>query len=276
MELHQKYKKAGYCLGPMDFPQKDEDARAFELALKEAEKEGGSYKRVLVTPNPQFEEGERAEISVISDSSLDSDREVVLSAGLTNKAFRKNPVVVWNHDYSIAPLGYSAWEKGLPVEGPYTKWIAKTIYAPRDPKHPAEQAWFPDTVLHLIKCGVLRGKSVGFLAQQLRAPSKKELELYPDWKNAKAIISKATLFEYSVVVLGANPNALVQEVNKCHGGEGIPADLLQAMQTEDSTSQKSCCWEWDESDSFVTPPAPKPKAYTPVRWDEVINKISRH
>jgi hypothetical protein len=128
MELHTRYLKKGLTLGPCDFPCTDDTARKLEADLKDAEKDGYQYTRSFVRhATKEFVEGERADISVIiTDDTLDHENEVILPKGLDVEVFRKNPVVVFPHNYQEPPVGRCEWLKHA---GEQIK--AKTKYAER-------------------------------------------------------------------------------------------------------------------------------------------------
>ena len=116
-------KEYGTCQGPLDFPMQDEDARELEKKL-----ESGEYSPIKLTKSEfeYFHEGERADVSIINDASIDKDKEIVDPDSLDFKNFRKNPLVTYNHNYDAAPVGKSIWQKK--VGG---VWKAKTVYTDR-------------------------------------------------------------------------------------------------------------------------------------------------
>jgi phage head maturation protease len=88
-------------------------------------------------------------------------------------------------------------------------WVAKGILASRPAGHVGE--WFPDTVLALIRQGVLRGVSVGFIERESRPPTRKDVEMFGD--EVHRVVSKWDLLEFSVVSIPNNPDALIGEVS---------------------------------------------------------------
>jgi hypothetical protein len=115
--------------------------------------------------------------------------------------------VAWNHDYSQLPVGRCAWIK---LQAGTIK--AKTVYParPEDMQGP----FFPDQVWARVKDGFLNGKSIGFVALEESAPTKKEIETRPELDGVKRIIRKGTLFEYSVCAIPCNPSALAEQIAK--------------------------------------------------------------
>ena len=205
-------------LGPLNTPMKDEYAKKQEELL-----ETGEYTHVTLSRPNSFEafiEREKADISIISDETLDKDGDIVLQKSLDfdSLGFRKNPVVSYNHDYDIPPVGKSLWQK---TTGGVTK--AKTRYIDRPETLPSNVEWFPDSIFHMIKAGVLRGKSLGGLVKY-RSPIQEDFDTNPTWQGAKRISEKALIFEYCVCPIGANNNAVVEMISKSL--ISIPEEIL--------------------------------------------------
>ena len=146
---------------------------------------------------------ERTDVSVITTSTPDRDREIVLASGIELDEYRANPIVLFSHNQDI-PCGRCLWIK--PTESGLT---AKSHY----PQRPAEYVgeWNPDYVFSLILAEVLKGKSIGFLPLEIRDPEIEELQLYPDLER---VITRSLLVEYSVVSCPSNPRALIEAINK--------------------------------------------------------------
>lgn len=197
----------GDCIGPLDFPMSDEGARDLEKKL-----DSGEYAPFRFIKNNAFESfnaGERADISVISDASLDKDGEVIDPDSLNFSQFQKNPVVAFNHRYDLPPVGKSMWQKKTA-----TGWKAKTRYLDRPKEHPSEESWLPDTLFHLVKSGSMKGKSIGG-AVKMRQPTQDDANrLGFDLNKCKAISDSVEVWEYSVCPIGANHNSVVEAISK--------------------------------------------------------------
>lgn len=196
----------------LGFECSEEQAHAVE-ALVKAQPSGAEYeyRRVIVkTDVDRFEEGERADVSVVGSSAVDREGEVVLPNGLDLSQFRNNPVVTFNHDYKISPIGRCAWIKYEPRRDAL---LAKTIYARRPDGWQGD--WLPDAVYSLVQQRVLQGKSVGFLPREIRPPSDVERKS-AGWSNVSRVITKGVLLEYAVAGLPCNPDALVEAVAKSY------------------------------------------------------------
>ena len=232
--------------GPLGFPDTSEQARQLEQDLITAEKEGLTYTKSVSYSTPDLLQGERADISTISNETVDADKEVVSAKGLDFTAYRKNPAVYWDHDYSQPPVGRCAWVK---AQG--EQWKAKTIYPSRVEGQQGE--FFPDTVWALVSQGVVNGKSIGFVGLEARAPTQQEIDLRPELAKAKRIITKSRVFEYSVCYNPANQDCLVELTSIAKSlacDESTLADLLKLTPDQLQATIKSI--EFDEPNE---PPA---------------------
>lgn len=127
---------------------------------------------------------------LISTDSIDRDGDVLDPKGWQVDAYKKNPVVLWSHDYSSLPVA-----KAISMET--TKnGLAAVAEFPAKGVHP-----FADTVYELLKGGFLSAASVGFKPiEQEKAADREKGYNY----------SRQELLEFSVVPIPANPEALVQ------------------------------------------------------------------
>lgn len=210
-----KYLKCyGECEGPFGFPMKEAAARELDAFLKEhSEDSAFTYKHFSKGDSLEcFIPGEHADVSIVTDGSIDKDGEIVNPHGLDWETFRKNPSVTLGHNYWAPPVGKSIWQK---IVGG-GKWKAKTIYASRPDSLPAEKEWLPDTIWHLIKTHYMPGKSIGFLPTKWHEPTKEERDGYASKgiSDVSIIFDEAKIFEYAVVTIGSNDNAVVDEVSK--------------------------------------------------------------
>jgi HK97 family phage prohead protease len=126
---------------------------------------------------------------LISTDSIDRDGDVLSPKGWQLDSYKKNPIVLWSHDYSGLPIA-----KATHIEAT-DKGLAATAAFPEKGVHP-----FADTVYELLKGGFLGAASVGF------KPLKHEMA--SDRKGFNYF--EQELLEFSVVPIPANPEALVQ------------------------------------------------------------------
>jgi len=181
---------------------------AAEYKLKEDEVQ--FVRKGIVPSDLQFEEGERSVVSYITTGAVDRDQEIVEPKGAMLDDYRKNPVVLFCHDYSKLPIGKNVWiksdEKGL---------IAKTTYAPH------EEA---EKVYQYRKAGFPLAESIGFVPLEYKDHTADEKE-----KNGgvRRTFSKWLLLEYSDVPVPSNPEALMLAVSK-----GLIKTRIEPVTTE--------------------------------------------
>ncbi|MDY6835502.1 MAG: HK97 family phage prohead protease [Chloroflexota bacterium] len=125
-----------------------------------------------------------------STEDLDRDGEVIIAKGWDTANYKKNPVVLWGHDYRGLPIGRA---KAV-IENKQLKFKEVTFAD-------AETYPFADTVRRLIEGGYINTVSVGFIPKE--------------WKDGQTegeprrTYTKQELLEVSVVPVPSNPNALV-------------------------------------------------------------------
>ena len=147
---------------------------------------------------------ERTAIFSINSDHVDRDREVVLPGGAKLTAYRKNPVVLYGHNYDSLPIGKSLWVKKTKEEG-RDILTAKVKFA---------STQFANEVFELVADGFLSTASIGFIPDDFRgrAATDDELKKYPDWANAERVYDKWDMLEWSVVPVPSNPHALARAV----------------------------------------------------------------
>lgn len=152
----------------------------------------------------------RTVIARISTTSVDRDGDVVLPSGLKLQDYRKNPVVLLNHDNGSLPIG-----RAMSVRRSSDHVVAKIKFAERPAEHPITAEWVPDTILSLFKQDILRAFSVGFIPIDMRDSTDKDRKRYGD--DVRRVITSWNLMEFSVVPVPANQDALAVEVAKSSG-----------------------------------------------------------
>ncbi|MBW2060934.1 MAG: hypothetical protein JRI95_05145 [Deltaproteobacteria bacterium] len=160
-------------------------------------------------------EEERSIISIISTGDVDRDGDVLRPDGMNDQAFRRHPIVLFGHRYQELPIGRNEWIRVLGK-----KVIAKTVYVPGDINPFAERIFF------FRQRGFPLAQSIGFIAVETTWVGEddfgEELEdvvsrgwVQKDQRNlVRRIIKKWILYEYSDVVVPANPEALALAVSK--------------------------------------------------------------
>lgn len=127
---------------------------------------------------------EYGEIEVlVSNSGLDRHGERIILEGINISEIKKNPVLLWSHQYSDLPIGR------------ITKiWKSQgNLYARLKFDHDIYE--FADTVYKMILRGTINAVSIGGLVEE--------------YGEDTSIIKKMQMIELSVVPVGAHPDALV-------------------------------------------------------------------
>jgi len=135
----------------------------------------------------QVAENDRVLNFVISNETVDSYNDVVKADGWDLSRYQKNPVVLWAHDGRQPPVA-----KALDIGIQGKNLVASAEFAD------AETYAFADTIYRLLKGRFLRATSVGFFPREWT---------YDEERGGYNLI-KNELFEFSVVPVPANPEAL--------------------------------------------------------------------
>jgi len=200
--------------GPFGIPMKDTQAKALEERLRALPREEAftlrrcSFERGVSELQP----GERADVSWITEETPDRAGDVVFASGMDDAHFQLNPIVTLNHAYDQPPVGRSLWRRKA-RDGAWRGVKAKTHY-PARPAGWTLSEWPPDLAFEMVKAGLLRGKSIGFIPLKLRAPTAEEMQQNPDYARVRYIIEEWLLAEYACCYLPMQPNAVVETVSK--------------------------------------------------------------
>ena len=145
---------------------------------------------------------------VASEESEDRLGDVVRANGWDLRAYRRNPVFLWAHDYTRTPIGRSSW---VAVEE--RRLVATLEFAPTA---------FAREVETLYRRRFLRAVSVGFRAKAFSFRKGKD-------GTAQGIEYKEQeLLELSAVPVPANPHALAKALDG-----GLSAPRLRPLFTFD-------------------------------------------
>src|SRR5476651_782549 len=200
--------------GPFGLPMKDAQAKALETRLRDLPDDDAftlrrcSFDRGVSELQP----GERADVSWITEETPDRLCDVVLASGMDDSHFQLNPIVTLNHAYDQPPVGRSLWRRKA-RDGARRGVKAKTHYPPR-PDGWTLSDWPPDLAFELVKAGLLRGKSIGFIPLKLRTPTPDEIAKNAALAEVRYIIEEWLLAEYACCYLPMQPNAVVETVSK--------------------------------------------------------------
>jgi HK97 family phage prohead protease len=164
--------------------QRDE----FAKAVADGEQPSGQLRKQFVDVEIGKAEGQgdRVRRFCISTGSVDRDNDTIAVGGWKMDNYRKNPVVLWAHDYSALPVG-----KALSVNVEGDKLVSVMEFADHD---------MANTVMRLVDGGFLRATSVGF------RPMKYAL----NEERRGFDFMEQELLEFSIVPVPANAEALIE------------------------------------------------------------------
>uniref|UniRef100_A0A6M3KIE5 Putative prohead protease n=1 Tax=viral metagenome TaxID=1070528 RepID=A0A6M3KIE5_9ZZZZ len=143
--------------------------------------------------------GERQYEFTASTSDVDRDGEVIDAGGWDLKNFKKNPVIMFAHDYRTLPIGKAPRVWVSSKDG--VKSLKNTIQFP-----PEGTYEFADIVERLVDTGYLTAESVGFIPR--------EWDEGDGEKSPRRTYTKQELLEISIVPVPSNPNALRNAVDE--------------------------------------------------------------
>lgn len=216
-------------------------------AAKDGSKPEGFLRKAVIADDVKSVEGESRSVRfTISTSSPDRDNDTVAASGWKLENYKKNPVVLWAHDYSSLPVGKAT---RIMVDG--NKLVADMEFA----AHP-----FAETVMQMVKGGFLRATSVGF------AP-----HLYK-FNEARGGLDfeEQELLEFSIVPVPANPEALIEA--RAAGIDTEPLKQwaeavvkgLKTITPEERKSQAETVANLESAAKLLTEASPETKAEEPV------------
>ncbi len=139
--------------------------------------------------------GERQYEFTASTADMDRDGEVIDVEGWDLKNFKKNPVIMYAHDYRTLPIG-KATHIGI-KDGK----LKNTVEFP-----PEGTYEFADIVERLVNTGYLKTESVGFIPRKWEDGDGEK-------NSPRRTYTKQELLEISIVPVPSNPNALSDAVN---------------------------------------------------------------
>lgn len=152
--------------------------------------------------------------ATVSTDSIDRDGEVILPKAFTNRldTYRKNPVLLWNHNPFEPPIG-----KALEVT------VGETSMDARFQFMSSGKSAIADQVFAAFDEGILTSFSVGFRVFDMQPGEQKSGE-----QIKPPTITDAELIEISAVTIPANTEALVKRANM--------VDLLRSAHYRDKAA----------------------------------------
>lgn len=141
--------------------------------------------------------GDKPGLMKFTVSTEDRDRhgDVVVAAGWKLANFKKNPVMLWAHDYSRPPIGKAV---DIGVEDGKLRSVVEFVPAHIDP--------FAEQVRQLYLGKFMRTTSVGFQVYKREPLTEEDLKQRPEQKYGDRLSGE--LLEFSAVPVPANPLAL--------------------------------------------------------------------
>jgi phage head maturation protease len=162
-----------------------------------------------------------------STENVDRDGDILTASGWKLDNYRKNPVVLWAHDYNRPPVGMA---KAVFVD-PRTKTLQFKVYFPTveelttPGQPPSDHALLVDTLYNMYKSGLLNASSVGFTSA--KGTQRTDQEDTPIWMRG-TLFTEQELVELSCVPVPANAEALVSARSmKSFNQKGL--DLVEKM-----------------------------------------------
>lgn len=156
---------------------------------------------------------------IASDETLDRHGDIVTAKGWELDEFLKNPVVLWAHGRMDPPIG-----KCVEIGVKSKKLVGKAEF-------PSASLYeFANTMFRLSALDYIRGVSVGFMPLEYELLDKED-----PWGGVKVI--RQSLWEYSMVPIPANPNALRKAANEIGGYRVIKRwaeEVLDSMRDEEA------------------------------------------
>jgi hypothetical protein len=143
--------------------------------------------------------GERRKLFTISTETIDRDNDKVSLSGWDLTAYRKNPVVLWQHRSSMPPIGKTV---EIGIVGDALKAVVE--FVPADVPligEEAEMAW------RLCDGGFVSAASVGF--RPLEYTTAKDRMGDDDWW-PPIDFTRQELMEWSICTIPANPEAVIE------------------------------------------------------------------
>ena len=141
-------------------------------------------------------EDERTFDAIASTEARDRDGDIIRAAGWKLTNFRKNPVILWAHDYQGLPIA-----KAVKIKIEDNQLLFTPKFATK------EQNPFADQVFNLYKEGFLKTFSVGFIAKKWEDTKDEDNPYGREF-------TEQELLEISGCPVPSNPEALIQAAMK--------------------------------------------------------------
>lgn len=148
----------------------------------------------------EIDDNNRTIVVIGSKEVVDRDGDIIIVKGVDLKNWKKNPVVMLNHEYHDFPIAKGVGKKAWVEDN---KLMFKLQFATEEENPKAEKAY------RLYKSGFMGAFSISFLPnfEKVEFPEKHK-------KGARRIFHESELLEISGVSVPANAEALMANINK--------------------------------------------------------------
>lgn len=205
---------------------------ALAVSLKDVENPDELYIiRKAIDDEPNVMEIENADrrltLGYASTRTVDHDNEIIMPDGMDLSIYRKNPVLLWAHNWSAPPIG-----KMPEIRSDGYGLFGMSEYA---------KTKFANDIWELVKGKFLRTHSIGFIPTEYAFRGDKmfdglianAIRNWPEFTAESAekvnrFIVKGIMLENSVVPIPANTDALIQEV----AGKDYDEMLIKSVSSE--------------------------------------------
>jgi len=155
---------------------------------------------------PKIESGSRVFPIIVSTRQIDRDNEIVMPRGLDMSEWKKTGVIIPGHDYSQMPIGKAVW---VGVNDYGVKMHIEAAPTEEGEKLLALAKFMPLTA----SIGMGPGEFLRAGTPEFNKATRKMLNEWPEFNEKildqlTGIISKAVLWEVSIVSVPANSNAV--------------------------------------------------------------------
>ena len=142
----------------------------------------------------------------LTTDSVDRDGEVLIPQGMNAKDYQQNPVLFYNHEYNN-PVG-----KVTNIKRVENAVVGDLEFAKRPDEYKGD--FFPEFVEVLVRQGIIKGVSVGFVPEENGARAATKADRSKFGGRIKRVFNRWKLLEVSIAPLPANQDALIQAVGK--------------------------------------------------------------
>tara|TARA_S200002703_G_scaffold157676_1_gene166206 strand:+ start:1521 stop:2186 length:666 start_codon:yes stop_codon:yes gene_type:complete len=145
-------------------------------------------------------------VAKLTTDSVDRDGEVLIPQGMNTVEFDKNPVLFYNHEYD-QPIG-----KVTRIKRTENAVTGVLEFAQRPEGY--EGDFFPSFIEALVRQDIVKGVSVGFVAESGGSRLASKADRAKFGPRIKRVFNKWKLLEVSIAPLPANQDALITAVGK--------------------------------------------------------------